>query len=66
MLVLYGDTPEEVRSFFFGASLVALMKESGGVRPIAIGYTLRRLVSKVACGLVINKMITLPSPHQLG
>ena len=66
MLVLHGDTPEEVRSFFFGASLVALRKKSGGVRPIAIGCTLRQLVSKVACGLVINEMTTLLSPRQLG
>lgn len=28
MLVLHGDTPEEVRSFFFGAFLVALRKKS--------------------------------------
>ena len=45
MLVLHGDSSEEVRSFFFGASLVALWKKSGGVRPIAIGCTLEWLVS---------------------
>ena len=66
MLVLHGDTPEEVRSFFFNASLVSLREKIGGVRPIAIGCTLRGLVSKVACGLVINETTTLLSLRQLG
>ena len=36
-LVLRGDAPEVVRPFFFGASLVALRKRRGGIRPIAVG-----------------------------
>ena len=59
-------TPEVVRPFFFGASLVALKKKSGGVCPIAVGCTLRRLVAKVACSLVIEDMAQLLAPHQLG
>ena len=47
-LVLDGCVPQEIRSIFFGASLCALRKKDGGVRPIAIGNTLRRLISKVA------------------
>ena len=46
-LVLDGRTPTEVRPFFFGASLVALNKKSGGVRPIAVGCTLRHLVARL-------------------
>ena len=57
-LVLRGETPVEVRPFFFGASLVALRKKCGGVRPIAVGCSLRRLVAKVACELL--------APRQLG
>ena len=39
-LVLCGDVPGMVRPLFFGASLVALKKGTGGVRPIAVGCTL--------------------------
>ena len=40
--------PAQVRPLFFGASLVALEKKTGGVRPIAVGCSLRRLVAKIA------------------
>ena len=65
-LVLRGNIPEIVRPLFFGASLVALSKKSGGVRPIAVGCTLRRLVAKVACNLVAADMANLLAPRQLG
>ena len=65
-LMLRGDTPEEKRPSFFGASLVALRKKSGGVRPIAVGCTLRRLVTKAACKQVVDEMAELLAPHQLG
>ena len=56
----------EVRPFFFGASLVALRKKCGGVRPIAVGCSLRRLVAKVACKQVAVEMAELLAPRQLG
>ena len=65
-MVLEGRVPEAVRPIFFGASLVALQKKSGGVRPIAVGCTLRRLVSKIAGRRVREDMATLLSPRQLG
>ena len=65
-MVLRGDVPAEVRPLFFGASLVALRKKSGGVRPIAVGCTLRRLVAKVASRMVRDEMEPLLSPKQLG
>ena len=65
-LVLRGETPVEVRPFFFGASLVALRKKCGGVRPIAVGCSLRRLVAKVACKQVAVEMAELLAPRQLG
>ena len=49
-LVLRGDVPAEVRPLFFGASLVALRKKSGDVRPIAVGCILHRLVEKWQAG----------------
>ena len=64
-LVLRGETPVEVRPFFFGASLVALRKKCGGVRPIAVGCSLRRLVAKVACKQVAVEMAELLAPRQL-
>ena len=35
-----------LRPFFFGAKLIGLNKDDGGVRPIAVGNTLRRICSK--------------------
>ena len=55
-----------VRPFFFGASLTALNKPSGGIRPIAVGCTLRRLVAKIACSLVRDDMTEFLTPRQLG
>ena len=44
--------------FLFGASLIALEKKGGGIRPIAVGCTLRRLVAKVASGKMMVEMAT--------
>ena len=60
--VLEGRVPEAVRPIFFGASLVALQKKSGGVHPIAVGCTLCRLVSKIAGHRVREDMAILLSP----
>ena len=46
-IIMKGDTPSSISSFFFGVSLIASEKKGGGVRPIAIGCTLRRLAAKV-------------------
>ena len=42
-LLLQGQCPPEVATVLFGGRLFALQKKSGGIRPIAIGYTWRRL-----------------------
>ena len=65
-LVLEGKPPPAIRPFLFGATLVALDKKGGGVRPIAIGCTLRRLVAKIAGSKVVNDASNLLSPRQLG
>ena len=64
--VLAYGTPEQVRPFFFGASITALNKKDGGVRPIAVGCTLRRLVAKAATQVLRDRMASLLSPVQLG
>ena len=65
-LTLAGQTPEPVRPLFFGANLVALEKKGGGVRPIAVGCTLRRLAAKAAAVHVKDPMHSLLAPRQLG
>ena len=40
------QNPCRVETYFFGAKLIGLRKKDGGVRPIAVGNTLRRLCSK--------------------
>ena len=46
-LIEDGKLPEPLRPFF-GAKLIALRKIDGGLRPVAIGNTLRRIASKCA------------------
>ena len=65
-LVLTGDIPAEIRPFSCEASLTALNKKDGGVRPIAVGCTLQRLVPKVASRSVMERMGQYLSPLQLG
>ena len=65
-LVLEGKTPPSVCTFFFGANLTALSKKGGGIRPIVVGCTLRRLAAKVAVNKVRNQMASLLVTHQLG
>ena len=65
-LVLKGLVPSSIRPFFLGASLIALNKEGGGVRPIAVGSTFRRLVAKVASWAIKSEMSAFLAPFQLG
>ena len=64
-LVLKGLVPS-IRPYFFGASLIALNKKGGGIRPIAMGSMFRRLVAKVASWAVKSEMSALLAPFQLG
>ena len=47
-LIGNGKIPDFLRPFFFGAHLIALIKIDEGLRPIAIGNTLRRIASTCA------------------
>lgn len=58
--------PDFVRPLFFGARLVAIKKKGGGIRPIAIGDTLRRLTAKCITSLVKDHISSIVSPSQLG
>ena len=47
--LLAGTLDSRLAPWFCGAPLTALAKRNGGFRPIAVGETLCRLVSKVCC-----------------
>ena len=50
----------------FGGNLIALEKKSGGIRPIAVGYTLRRIATKCANSYATNQLAGYFSLIQLG
>ncbi|XP_037975355.2 uncharacterized protein LOC119694031 [Plutella xylostella] len=64
--MLKGMVNREVTPFLYGASLCALMKKDGGIRPIAVGSALRRLVAKLGCNAVRGVMSAQLQPRQLG
>jgi len=51
-LGLDGKLPTTFCPIFFGASLTALRKMCGGIRPVAVGNIGRRLVTKIVCARV--------------
>jgi len=65
-LVISGGVPLEVRPHFFGATLLPFSKKEGGVRPIAVGLTLRRVVAKAAGAVASSVCTSILSPLQLG
>ena len=65
-LMLNGRVPAAVTPLLYGASLCALGKKDGSVRPIAVGNTLRRLVAKASLFTVRDVAASLLSPHQFG
>jgi len=48
-LLALGHGPDEVRPHLAGAKLFGATKKDGGIRPIAVGEALRRLVAKTLC-----------------
>ena len=65
-LVIAGRCPADVAPVFFSGRLLALNKKTWGIRPIAIGLTLRRLASKCVNSFGIKKLSPYFYPHQLG
>jgi hypothetical protein len=65
-MCLAGQVPPAIRPILYGASLCALTKKGGGVRPIAVGSTFRRLVAKAACRTVKDEVVVKLAPAQLG
>ena len=65
-MLLRGECHREVIPIFFGGSLIALGKKSSGLRPIAIGYTLRRIATKCADNFALSTLGNKLLPSQLG
>ena len=65
-LLSSGYAPSEVVPHLCGATLIACKKRGGGLRPIAVGEVLRRLVSKSLSTVLRQEAIQVLSPHQLG
>ena len=65
-LLLNGKCPPAIATVLFGGRLIALQKKSGGIRPIAIGYTWRRLVAKCANKHALSVLNNSLAPIQVG
>ena len=64
-LLCSGSAPPEVTPHLCGATLLAHCKKDGGVRPIAVGEVLRRLVSKCLSSVAAPLVSTILPPHQV-
>ena len=66
LIVYLGKVPTSVRETFYVANLIALNKVDSGVRPIAVGFTLRRLPAKIIILDCRDFCKTEFQPSQLG
>ena len=64
--MLAGRVPLVIRPALFGGALTAILKQGGGVRPISVGYTWRRLAGKAASRRVADRAAALLAPRQVG
>ena len=61
-----GRTPPTICPHLCGATLLASIKKSGGLRPIAVGETLRHMTSKCLAASARSDALARLLPHQLG
>ena len=64
--VLSNKIPEDIRPIFFGANLIAFSKKDNGIRPIAVGNTFRRLITKSGLKHSTRGLGSLFRPNQQG
>jgi hypothetical protein len=64
-IALAGKLPAPIAPYITSAPVIPLYKKNGGIRPIAIGETFRRLVSKIAMASIKHKAEQFFSPTQL-
>ena len=65
-VLLAGDASRLIAPFISSANLIPLSKKDGGIRPIAVGEVLRRIVSKCAFSAVKTKAVNIFGSLQLG
>ena len=65
-MMLSGSLIQPIREVIFEGRLIALKKKDDGIRPIAIGYTLRRLAAKCVNSHVITARGNELKPIQVG
>ena len=65
-VVIKGSIPDMIQPLFFGARLIAFNKKDGGLRPIAVGLTLRRVAAKVLASIATPLLQSTFLPFQLG
>ena len=65
-LMLNGGVPKFACPALYGASLCALTKKDGGIRPIAVGSVLRRVTAKIAAKHATGLLASQFTPRQLG
>jgi len=65
-MLLEGKCDPAVTPVLFGGRLIALEKKTGGIRPIAIGYTLRRVAAKCANVYATAVLTDYLQPIQVG
>lgn len=65
-IILSGTVPASVCRYLYGATLTALQKMCGGIRPIAVGNTWRRIAAKLACRRVLSTLLDILKPNQIG
>ena len=65
-LLLEGKCHPDVIPILFGDNLTALVKKSDSIRPIAVGYTWRRLAAKCANSYAMSRLGDYFAPIQLG
>lgn len=65
-VTLSGQIPDHARDFFYSAALFALNKKDGGIRPISVGNTFRRLASRIAVQNIQSHLLSILQPYQLG
>ena len=65
-LMLSGGVDGAVIDILYGANLCALRKKDGGIRPIAVGSTFRRIAAKICCAFYSETLASKFQPLQLG
>ena len=64
--IISNQLPDFIMPVLLGANLTALNKKNGGIRPIAVGETIRRIACKCAMRQVEPQLTSLLTPLQLG